>query len=59
MSTTTISTTPDIDVRGPRTAAWITAAVLAGVLLIPTPAAAVLLAGQAVVFALGSRGPLR
>lgn len=56
MSTTAISTTPGIDVRGPRTAAWITAAVLAVVLLLPSPAAAVLLAGQAVVFALGSRG---
>ena len=56
MSTTAISTTPGIDVRGPRTAAWITAAVLAVVLLLPSPAAAVLLAGQSVVFALGSRG---
>ena len=56
MSTTLISGTPDIDVRGPRTAAWITSAVLAVVLLLPTPAAAVLLAVQAVVFALGSRG---
>ncbi|MBC7678937.1 MAG: DUF4395 domain-containing protein [Pseudorhodobacter sp.] len=56
MSTTAISTIPDIDVRGPRTAAWITAAVLAVVLLLPTPAAAALLAAQAGVFALGSRG---
>ena len=56
MSTTAISTIPDIDVRGPRTAAWITAAVLAVVLLLPTPAAATLLAAQAGVFALGSRG---
>jgi len=56
MSTTAISTIPDIDVRGPRTAAGITAAVLAVVLLLPTPAAAALLAAQAGVFALGSRG---
>ena len=46
----------DIDVRGPRSAAWMTAVVLAVVLLLPTGAAGVLLALQAVVFALGSRG---
>ncbi|WP_405133664.1 DUF4395 domain-containing protein [Nocardia sp. NBC_01388] len=52
-----------VDVRGPRFAAWITTVVLALVLIIATfsvPAAAVLLAVQAVVFALGAaRGPRR
>ncbi|WP_330183604.1 DUF4395 domain-containing protein [Nocardia sp. NBC_01503] len=52
-----------VDVRGPRFAAWITTAVLALVLIIATfsiPAAAVLLAAQAVVFALGAaNGPRR
>ncbi|MCU1646429.1 MAG: Thiosulfate sulfurtransferase [Nocardia sp.] len=46
-----------VDVRGPRFAAWITTAVLALVLIIATvsvPIAAVLLAVQAVVFALGA-----
>lgn len=42
-----------IDPRGPRFGAWITSAVLAGVLLTRSPW---LLAAQAVVFALGSRG---
>ena len=59
--TTTRTTTPgmtttEIDPRGPRTAAWITSAVLAVVLLLPTSAAAVLLAAQAIVFGLGARG---
>ena len=49
-------TPPLLDPRGPRTAAWITSAVLAVVLLLPAPAAGVLLALQAVVFGLGARG---
>ncbi|MGV9415801.1 DUF4395 domain-containing protein [Nocardia sp. NPDC003693] len=52
-----------VDVRGPRFAAWITTAVLALVLVISVfsvPAAAILLAAQAVVFALGAAyGPRR
>lgn len=52
-----------VDVRGPRFAAWITTTVLALVLIISTfsvAAAAVLLAAQAVVFALGAlQGPAR
>ncbi|MET0196413.1 DUF4395 domain-containing protein [Rhodococcoides fascians] len=50
-----------VDVRGPRFAAWITTAVLVLVLVLSTfqtTAAAVLLAVQAVVFAIGAaRGP--
>ena len=50
-----------VDVRGPRFAAWITTAVLLAVLVISAfsiPAAATLLAIQAVVFAIGAvRGP--
>ncbi len=42
-----------IDPRGPRTAAWITTVVLAVVLL---TGSGLLLAAQAVVFALGTRG---
>jgi hypothetical protein len=42
-----------IDPRGPRFAAWITTAVLAAVLL---TASTVLLAAQAIVFALGAAG---
>ena len=47
-----------IDPRGPRFGAWVTSAVLAVVLLLSgsDSAAALLLTGQAVVFALGSRG---
>jgi hypothetical protein len=47
-----------IDPRGPRFGAWITTVVLAVVLLVSssTNAAGVLLAVQAVVFALGSQG---
>ena len=47
-----------IDPRGPRFGAWITTAVLTVTLLISasSTAAAILLAAQAVVFALGSRG---
>ncbi|WP_405488576.1 DUF4395 domain-containing protein [Nocardia sp. NBC_00511] len=52
-----------VDVRGPRFAAWITTGVLALVLIIATvsvPAATVLLAAQAVVFGLGAAyGPGR
>ncbi|WP_067704149.1 DUF4395 domain-containing protein [Nocardia jejuensis] len=52
-----------VDVRGPRFAAWITTAVLAIVLVVSAfslPAAAILLAVQAVVFALGAQfGPGR
>ncbi|MBU3687015.1 MAG: DUF4395 domain-containing protein [Mycobacterium sp.] len=52
-----------VDVRGPRFAAWLTTAVLLGVLAISafdTTAAAVLLAAQAAVFAIGAlRGPRR
>lgn len=52
-----------VDVRGPRFAAWITTAVLALVLIVSVfsvPAATVLLAVQAVVFGLGAlNGPRR
>ena len=48
-----MSTAPGIDPRGPRTAAWITTVVLAVVLLTHS---GVLLALQALVFALGARG---
>lgn len=52
-----------VDVRGPRFAAWITTGVLALVLIVATfsvPAATVLLAAQAVVFGLGAAyGPGR
>ncbi|MGY4709504.1 DUF4395 domain-containing protein [Mycolicibacterium sp. CBM1] len=62
---TTISQTAagptQVDVRGPRFAAWVTTAVLIAVLLasaVSTVTAAVLLALQAVVFAIGAaRGP--
>ncbi|MEB3048173.1 DUF4395 domain-containing protein [Mycolicibacter sp. MYC123] len=52
-----------VDVRGPRFAAWVTTAVLIGVLIVfsfSPVAATVLLAGQAVVFAIGALvGPRR
>ena len=59
---TTIATGPaQVDVRGPRFAAWVTTAVLLAVLGVSafsTVAAAILLAVQAVVFAIGAqRGP--
>ena len=59
---TTTSTGPaQVDVRGPRFAAWVTTAVLLAVLVVSafsTVAAAILLAAQAVVFAIGAlRGP--
>jgi hypothetical protein len=43
-----------IDPRGPRVAATLTSVVLAAVLVTPSPVATVLLAAQAVVFAIGS-----
>ncbi|MBE1549876.1 membrane associated rhomboid family serine protease [Mycobacterium sp. OAS707] len=59
MSTNT--TTTQVDVRGPRFAAWITTAVLVATLLaaaVSPLAAAVVLGVQAVVFAIGAwRGP--
>lgn len=63
MSTTTTNTpaTAQVDVRGPRFAAWVTTVVLVAVLVVSgfsTIAATVLLALQAVVFAIGAvRGP--
>ena len=63
MSTSTNTTTApaQVDVRGPRFAAWVTTAVLIVVLVISgfsTVGATVLLALQAVVFAIGARrGP--
>ena len=63
----TISTRPDdaqpaqVEVRGPRFVAWVTTGVLVAVLLTSTASAAgaaLLLAAQAVVFAIGAaRGP--
>lgn len=53
--------TDQVDVRGPRFAAWITSVVLVVTLLVAAfspPAAAVILGMQAVVFAIGAlRGP--
>jgi len=61
--TQTPTKTDQVDVRGPRFAAWITTAVLLTVLVLSafsTPAAALLLGLQAVVFAIGAvRGPRR
>ncbi|MBB3601825.1 hypothetical protein FHT40_001458 [Mycolicibacterium sp. BK556] len=61
MSTSTTTAPAQVDVRGPRFAAWITTAVLIVALAISgfsTVAAAILLALQAVVFAIGAlRGP--
>lgn len=51
--------TPQVDVRGPRFAAWVTAAVLIAALLVSAVspiAAAVILGVQAVVFAIGAIG---
>jgi hypothetical protein len=52
-----------VDVRGPRFAAWVTTAVLVAILLVSgvsTPAAAVILGLQAIVFAIGAvAGPRR
>ncbi|MBX7448127.1 DUF4395 domain-containing protein [Mycolicibacterium sp. 3033] len=53
----------EVDVRGPRFAAWVTTAVLVATLLvstISTAVAAVMLAAQAIVFAVGATlGPRR
>ncbi|RYC04459.1 DUF4395 domain-containing protein [Nocardioides zhouii] len=43
-----------IDPRGPQLAAGLTAVVLVAVLLLPSPADVILLAGQAVLFAIGA-----
>ncbi|WP_430331010.1 DUF4395 domain-containing protein [Rhodococcus sp. ACT016] len=63
MSTSTLETQQQVDVRGPRFAAWITTAVLVVVLVLSTVstlAAGLLLAVQAVVFAVGAvAGPRR
>ena len=62
MSTTTVNhttTIAQVDVRGPRFAAWVTTAVLLSVLVVSafsTAAAAVILAAQAAVFAIGAVG---
>ncbi|OBJ37070.1 hypothetical protein A5630_05690 [Mycolicibacterium mucogenicum] len=51
--------TPQVDVRGPRFAAWVTTAVLIAALLVSAVspiAAAVILGVQAVVFAIGAIG---
>lgn len=57
------SVTPQVDVRGPRFAAWLTTAVLIVVLVLTAVsplAATILLATQAVVFAIGAvAGPRR
>jgi len=61
-ATTTTTTTPaadQVDVRGPRFAAWVTTAVLLLALAVSsfsTTAAAAILAAQAVVFAAGAIG---
>ncbi len=56
-------TTDQVDVRGPRFAAWVTSAVLIAALLasaVSSTLAAAILGAQAVVFAIGSlRGPRR
>jgi len=62
MSTNTVNhtaTADQVDVRGPRFAAWVTTAILLSVLVVSavsTPAAAVILAAQAAVFAIGAVG---
>lgn len=59
--TTTAAGPAQVDVRGPRFAAWVTTAVLIAVLVlsaVSAPAATIVLALQAVVFAIGAlRGP--
>jgi hypothetical protein len=59
----TIKTTDQVDVRGPRFVAWITTGVLVTTLIVAgvsTPSAAVILGLQAVVFAIGAvAGPRR
>ncbi len=63
MSQNSNRTTGQVDVRGPRFAAWLTTAVLVLVLIVSTfsvPAAAVLIGLQAIVFAIGALyGPRR
>ncbi|CDO07302.1 DUF4395 domain-containing protein [Mycolicibacterium cosmeticum] len=57
MSTSTTTALDQVDVRGPRFAAWVTTAVLIVTLLvapISAPAAAVILGLQAAVFAIGA-----
>lgn len=57
--TNTTSAIDQVDVRGPRFAAWVTTAVLVVVLVVSAVspvAAAVLLGLQAVVFAIGALG---
>lgn len=60
-NTNAVLTTDQVDVRGPRFAAWVTTAVLIATLLlapVSATAAAVVLGLQAVVFAIGAwRGP--
>lgn len=60
MSSNTTTTQPDlVDVRGPRFAAWITTAVLVLALVVSAVnplVAAVILAVQAVIFAIGAAG---
>ncbi|NHC23858.1 DUF4395 domain-containing protein [Nocardioides sp. IC4_145] len=51
-----VSTPPGVDPRGPQFTAAVTALVLAIVLLVPTPAAALLVGAQAVLFAVGALG---
>ena len=56
-STNTIAPPDQVDVRGPRFAAWVTTVVLVATLLVAAVSpvgAAVLLGGQAAVFALGA-----
>jgi len=53
------ATTDQVDVRGPRFAAWITTAVLLSVLVVSaftTTAAAIIMTAQAAVFAIGAVG---
>lgn len=61
MSAHTDTSAPGVDVRGPRFAAWVTTAVLVLTIVVSavsTTAAAVVLALQAAVFAIGAvRGP--
>ena len=61
MSTNTNGATAQVDVRGPRFTAWVTTAVLVLALIVSAFSAigaAVILAAQAVVFAIGAaRGP--
>ena len=61
MSTNTATTPDQVDVRGPRFAAWVTTVVIVATLLaaaVSPLAAALILGVQAVVFAIGaSRGP--